>query len=250
MVAWSGHGADSYIDALQLSIATRTIAHAPNSLTSVQLFTRGHAFWGVQYLHRLLNRNTHLLKQLECDSSSVDEVLQSWLLEFGEPFEAMNYFETLTRSIVEVVEHGFSRLIKLAYRVDTTWSDDTDEQQTIALALSRGLKQALKLERLDLCFRNYAVDEDCGTYAFFDHSLSTRYPSQDEITKVKEVSTNLLIRPALILHNLRHLHLSLSTSAPHLIAFFGNLKALRYLKLTYVALFPDETEQQWETVLA
>ena len=82
------------------------------------------------------------------------------------------------------VEYGFSRLTSLYCRVDTIWSEDADEQQMIALSLSRGLKQALKLERLYLCFREYAVDEDCGTYTLFDHHFRPRVPSQKEVNKV------------------------------------------------------------------
>ncbi|KAK5702452.1 hypothetical protein LTR17_022307 [Elasticomyces elasticus] len=48
-------GVDPDMDALQLFIVIRTLLLAPNLLHSVEVYSRGHAFWSAPHLRRLLD---------------------------------------------------------------------------------------------------------------------------------------------------------------------------------------------------
>ncbi len=168
LVAEGSYGSDPDIDALQLYIAIRTILKAPSSLQSLQLYTRGHAFWSAPHLRRLLDWSDRLSMRSFPGHDHVDKALESWVDDVGVPLAAIKYTEALTRDIM-VLECGFSGLVALFCRIETGWSEDPNELESVASALSHSLKQAVKLEQLSLVFREWALDDDCGSYTYFDH---------------------------------------------------------------------------------
>ncbi|KAK3613354.1 hypothetical protein LTR56_027936 [Elasticomyces elasticus] len=184
----AGNGNDEYdadCDALQLFVALCTVSSAPNRLQSINLYTKGYAFWGLPYLHRLL----HWPKCLEdrdnmlLDGSSFydegfngdDQCLSIYTGEIGGTLAFMQRTEALTRQLV-TWEHHYSRLARLECRVDTLWMERPSSLLTAATELSNGLKLATGLEELNLVFRADAIaDELGGSYTM---ATSTRHKFQ------------------------------------------------------------------------
>ncbi|KAK3691310.1 hypothetical protein LTR37_018716 [Vermiconidia calcicola] len=245
LVAHGSFGIDPDVDALQLYFVLRTTLRAPNLLRSAELFTRGHAFWSPAHLRRLLDWSTRPSLHSYPHDETVSEGLESWTDEIGGPLQVMKYTESLTRELV-ALEHGFSRLSRLECRVDTVWSNGPEELETIASALSRMLKEGVKLEHLALIVRDHAGSDDHGMYTFFGDRFDRRTPSRESMLQSIKVSEHLLFA-ASALKYLRRLHLSFATGATHLLGLFSRLNHLRQLRLSYVALLPSGG--QWEFIL-
>jgi len=245
LIAHSSYGDDPDIDSLQLFITLRTIMLAPHPLQSVEIFTRGHAFWSALHLRRLLDWSERLELRSSASFAHVHEGLESWADDIGGPLGVVQYTEALTRHLV-AWERSFSRLTVLECRIDTSWSNGAGEPLTIAVALSHGLEQAASLKELDLVFREDASTDEPGTYMYRDLEYRPHAPNQAHMLECVKVSKHLLAS-APAFQQVRRLHLSFPTGCTHLLAAFALLSALRHLQLKYVALLPGGG--QWETVL-
>jgi len=104
---------------------------ARSLLHSVEIFSRGHAFWSTAHLRRLLDWTTTPPLHSYLDDELVNEGLESWTNAIGGPLRAIQYTEALTRELV-AVERGFSRLSRLECRVDTIWFEGPEELENIA----------------------------------------------------------------------------------------------------------------------
>ncbi|TKA23111.1 hypothetical protein B0A54_17992 [Friedmanniomyces endolithicus] len=122
---------DEDIENIQLFAALRSIMLSTNTITSVNLCTRSHAFWSIAHLRRLLDWN----ERTESRWSPVDAGLEQWIHDIGGPLTACQYIEAATRHLV-LVESAFSRLTILECWIDTVGADGSDELATIAGALS------------------------------------------------------------------------------------------------------------------
>ncbi|KAK0839090.1 hypothetical protein LTS02_017590 [Friedmanniomyces endolithicus] len=142
-----------------LHIVLRTMLRARSLLHSVEIFSRGHAFWSTAHLRRLLDWTTTPSLHSYPDDELVSEGLESWTNAIGGPLRAIQYTEALTRELV-AVERGFSRLSRLECRVDTIWSEGPEELENIALAVSHMLRQSVKLQHLVLVFRGHAGSDE------------------------------------------------------------------------------------------
>ncbi|KAK1088652.1 hypothetical protein LTR48_001340 [Friedmanniomyces endolithicus] len=140
-------GADEDIDNIQLFAALHSIMLSTDTVTSIQLCTRGHAFWSAAHLRRLLDWSERA--GLRWDP--VDEGLDQWIDAIGGPLRACQHIEAATRHLVRI-ESAFSRLATLECSVDTVGADGSSELATIAAALSNMLQQATNLQSLQLSF--------------------------------------------------------------------------------------------------
>ena len=246
LVAHCGYGNDVDIDALQLFIALQVTMLAPNALHSVELYTRGLAFWGTSHLCRLFDWSDRLLPRSSTLFNSVEEGLERWYDNQGGPLAVIKYSEALTRYIVGW-ERAFSRVTHLDSRIDTSWLEGSNELRTVAASLSNVLKEAKGLEQLDLVFRDNATADDDPHYTYYDRSYSLRYWNKSHLLDKINVSMQLLQVPSLAFHHLRYLHLSLATIVPHLLSLLRHLNAIRHLRLNHIALLPGGG--CWENVL-
>ena len=240
LVLHGSFGVDPDIDSLQLYFVLRTTLRGRNSLEFAEVFTGGHAFWSSAHLRRLLDWNTTPSLHSHPHDELVDEALERWTHEVGGPLQVIHYTEPLTRDLV-MVERAFYRLSRLECRVETIWSDGPNERETIALALSRMLKEATKLQRLDLIFRDHAGNDEHGEHFFFDVRLQVQAHGAEKVQQSVKVSQHLLLA-ASHLKQLRQLHLSFATPAEYLRRLLANLKYLRKLRLTYVALLSKDCD--------
>ncbi|KAK3669754.1 hypothetical protein LTR78_010382 [Recurvomyces mirabilis] len=245
LVNWGSFGVDPTIDALQLYIVLRAVLRAPNRLQAVELFTRGHAFWSPAHLRSLLDWTTTPSPHSYPYNSHMNEWLEGWIDDIGGPLRVIQYSEALTRDLVRI-ERGLARLSRVELRVDTIWSEEPGEIETIAQAISHMLGEATNLHHLVLVFRDHAISDECGEYTFFDHILAQRAPCQETVQQSMRVSSSLLSR-VFHLKSLRHLHLSFAVVADHLRALIRDLTQLRHLELRYVALW--SREDCWEDIL-
>lgn len=243
LAAYCSYGVNPDIDALQLFIALRITMLAPNSLNSVKLFTRGHAFWSSFSSSFRLERSA---LRSSASFESVKAGLDSWSYDIGGILAVIQYSEALTRHIVGW-ERSFSRVTRLECRIDTGWSDDPNELDIIASALCNVLKESKSLEQLDLVLRECAYVDSSLAYTYHDHTRRLRQPNQSRLNDMLKASTHLMVSSASSFQQLKQLHLSLATGVPHLLPLFARLDALRYLRLEYVALLPGGG--LWETVL-
>ena len=154
----SGNGCyapDVDIDALQLFIALRTTLLAQCPLHSVELHTRAHAFWGMPH-RRLLDWSDRVNRSSpSCDS--IEAGLDSWYEDTGGSLNVIRHAEALTRHLV-TWERGFSRLTRLTCRIDTSWSDEPGDLESLAAGVSHSLEQATGLKQLDLVLSRDGVD--------------------------------------------------------------------------------------------
>ncbi|KAK0343260.1 hypothetical protein LTR94_018995 [Friedmanniomyces endolithicus] len=127
----SSIGDDEDIENIQLFAALRSIMLSTDTITSVSLCTRSHAFWSIAHLRRLLDWN----ERTKSRWSPVDAGLEQWIHDIGGPLTACQYIEAATRHLV-LVESAFSRLAILDCWIDTVGADGSDELATIAGALS------------------------------------------------------------------------------------------------------------------
>ena len=246
LVAHCDSSNDVEIDALQLFVALRVTMPAPNVLHSVELFTKGHAFWGTTHLRRLFDWSDPLAPRSSALFNSVEEGLERWHDDLGGSLAVIQHSEALTRHIVSW-ERAFSRVTRLDSRIDTSWSEGSNELVTIAASLSNVLKEAKGLEQLDLIFRDHAIADNDLDYTYYDRSDGLRYSNQSRLLDMVKVSMQLLQAPGLAFRHLRYLHLSLATVVPHLLSLFEHLNAIRHLRLNYIALLPGGG--CWENVL-
>ena len=108
LIAHGDFGVDPDIDALQLFIAFRTTALAPNALCSGGQYTRGQAFWGAPYLCRLLDFSARLERRSYAIHDTVGEALEDWTAVIGGSLAAMKYTGALTRELT-ALERGCVR---------------------------------------------------------------------------------------------------------------------------------------------
>ncbi|TKA66362.1 hypothetical protein B0A55_11672 [Friedmanniomyces simplex] len=85
----------------------------------------------------------------------VNAGLDEWIEDIGGPLTACRYIETATRHLADL-EHAFSRAASFECRVDTIWSDGTDELATIGHALSRTLQHGTGLEIVRIAFGEHS----------------------------------------------------------------------------------------------
>ncbi|KAK5691792.1 hypothetical protein LTR17_025544 [Elasticomyces elasticus] len=200
----SGNGNDEYdaaCDALQLFVALCAVSSAPNCLPSINLYTKGYAFWGLPYLHHLL----HWPKRLEDrgnmlfgGSSFYDEgfngddlCLSIYTEQTGGTLAFMQRTEALTRQLV-TWKHHYSRLARLECRVDTLWLERPGSSLTAATELSNGLKLATGLEELSLVFRADAIADELGGFLNYGDLHKTQVPNQASMFESAQVSQRLL----------------------------------------------------------
>ncbi|KAK0247285.1 hypothetical protein LTR01_008820 [Friedmanniomyces endolithicus] len=245
LVKCGGFGVEPDIDALQLYFVLRTALRAANRLDCVQVLSRGHAFWSVPHLRWLLDWTATRYLHPQSSDTLVSEGLESWIYDIGGPLRVMQYTEALTRDLV-AVERSFSRLSRVEFRVDTCWSEDSGEQETIAQAISCMLKEAIQVRHLTLVLRDHASSDEWGEYVFFDATFAIRALNHESARQIMKASTSLL-SAVFHLTSLRHLHLSFAVGGVHLRQLLARLKLLRHLELRYVALWPRE--DIWEDVL-
>ncbi|KAL6717747.1 hypothetical protein ACLMJK_003832 [Lecanora helva] len=237
LVDHGGYGNDVDIDALQLFIALRVTMLAPNALHSVELFSRGYAFWGTLHLRRLFDWSDRVVPRSSALFDSVEEEVERWYDGQGGLLAAMKDSEALTRHIVGW-ERAFSRVTRLSSRIDTSWSEGSNELVTIAASLSNVLKEAKGLEELDLVFRDHANADNNLYYKYYDRSCGLRYWKHNHLLEKA---------PSLEFHHLRYLHLSFATCVPHLLPLFEHLNSIRHLRPNHIALLPGGG--CWEKVL-
>ncbi|KAK4903514.1 hypothetical protein LTR49_026865 [Elasticomyces elasticus] len=96
------------IDNTQLFAPLHTMILLTNTVISVELCTRGHAFWNAAHLRRLLDWNERI--RLHWDP--VNE--GSWIDTIGGPLEAFQHIEAATRHLTHI-ERAFSHLATLDY---------------------------------------------------------------------------------------------------------------------------------------
>ena len=246
LVAHGNFGNDVDIDALQLFVALRATMLAPSVLHSVELVTRGNAFWGTLHLHRLFDWTDRLDPLYSALFNGVEAGLERWHDDQGGTLAVIKHSEALTRHLVGW-ERAFSRVTRLDSRIDTSWLEGSSEFVIIAASLSNVLKETKGLEQLDLIFRDDANADSPLNYTYHRRGNGLRYLDQSYLLDMTKVSMQLLQVPVLAFHHLRYLHLSLVTGVPHLLPLFGHLNAIRHLRLNHIALLPGGG--CWENVL-
>jgi len=227
---------DEDIENIQLFAALRSIMLSTNTITSVNLCTRSHAFWSIAHLRRLLDWN----ERTESRWSPVDAGLEQWIHDIGGPLTACQYIEAATRHLV-LVESAFSRLTILECWIDTVGADGSDELATIAGALSSMLQQATDLQALQLSFCDLAWCEQLQR-PFYDGHSSNSLPPRALLTQLMSASAEVFtgIIRSQGLRRLRKLELTLTTAETHLSSFLLELRFLRHLTLRRVAFLPRQ----------
>ncbi|KAK6442248.1 hypothetical protein LTR95_001523 [Oleoguttula sp. CCFEE 5521] len=235
-------GKDPLYDTVELFAALAIRTTATVALRSLTLGTQGHAFWSTQQLCQLLHWMRNLPEDRGLDHGN-DDGLELWLADIGGPLPVLRHVEYLTRALV-AVGREFTGLAHLECRIDTLQADRQDELEPIAAGVSSSLAEATMLERLNLAFRNEALTDDEGDRAFFGCDYE---PGRGRIVWDLDLTaaSERLMRTVSTLQHLRHLQLSLATTAPTLVRAFSPLKGLRFLRLSYMPLFVG----QWDAVL-
>ncbi|KAK4904228.1 hypothetical protein LTR49_026273 [Elasticomyces elasticus] len=238
----SSIGNDEDIENIQLFAALRSMMLSTNTITSVNLCTRSHAFWSIAHLRRLLDWN----ERTESRWSPVDAGLGQWIHDIGGPLTACQYIEAATRHLI-LVESDFSRLAILECWIDTVGADGSDELATIAGAFSSMLQQETDLRALQLSFGDLAWCEQLQP-PFYDGHSSNRLPPRAMLTQLLSASAEVFagIIRSQGLRRLRKLELTLTAAETHLSSFLLELRFLRRLTLRRVALLP--CQGLWETL--
>lgn len=151
--------------ALSRVMLSKTIRH-------VELCTRGHAFWSIAHLRRLLDWNSDTLTRWMPDSH-VAVGIEDWIERSGGPVTASRYIESATRFIV-ALESRFSRLEVLECHIDTQGVESTDELIATSKAVSQVLQQGTKLRSLKLALRESSWELDQHSNLYCDDLLSRR----------------------------------------------------------------------------
>jgi hypothetical protein len=138
-------------NALSGVMLSKTIRH-------VELCTRGHAFWSIAHLRRLLDWNSDTLTRWMPDGH-VGVGIEDWMEQSGGPVNACRYIESATRFIV-ALESRFSRLEVLECYIDTQGVESADELIATSKAISQVLQQGTKLRSLKLALREYSWELD------------------------------------------------------------------------------------------
>ncbi|KAK1809406.1 hypothetical protein LTR12_016236 [Friedmanniomyces endolithicus] len=195
-----GTGDDEDIENIHLFAALRSIMLSTNTITSVKLCTRSHAFWSAAHLRRLLDWS----ERTESRWSPVDAGLEQWIDDIGGPLTACQYIEAATRHLV-LVESACSRLATLEYWIDVAGADGSDELATIAGALSN--LQSLQLSLCDLAWCEQLQRP------FYDGYSGNSLPTRARLTQLLSASAQLFtgIIRSQALQRLRRLELSLTT---------------------------------------
>jgi len=246
LVANSHYGNDVDIDALQLFLASKITLLAPNALRSMDIFTRGSAFWSTAHLLHLLDWTETPVLRPSQSLGSVEARLKTQLARPNGPLLLVRHCETLTRHIVEW-ELALSRLKCLEFRIETGWSEKSSELVTIATSLSSALHQMKHVEQLTLVFRNFASADDVVHRTHHGYEQIDSSEMHDNWLSLSKASAKLLQGAGTAFRHLRYLHLSLATSASHILCLFEHLDAICHLRLEYIALIPGGG--CWEAVL-
>ncbi|KAK3615294.1 hypothetical protein LTR56_026679 [Elasticomyces elasticus] len=235
--------ADESIDNVQLFAALCAMMLSTNTVTSIELCTRGYAFWSAAYLRRLLDWSESPRLHWDPLNAGSDQ----WIDAIGGPLKAFEHIEAATRHLVRI-EGAFSRLASLECLVDTVGVDERDELVTIATALSNTLKQATNLQSLQLSFCELAWCPSLQTPSYSDKVLSGSHLTRAWLTPLVSASARLfagIIRSQTI-GRLRKLELSLTTVENHLSSLLLRLPLLRHLALRRIAIVPGGGH--WEGV--
>ena len=151
-------GNDPDIDALQLFFASHITLLAPNVLRSMDIFTRGSAFWSTAHLLHLLDWTETPARRLSQSFDSVDAELERQLARLDGPLSLTRHCEALTRHL-DQWEHALSRLECLEFRLETSWSQNSNELVTIATSVERSSTDKTSeatytlLSQLRMCIR-------------------------------------------------------------------------------------------------
>jgi hypothetical protein len=229
-------------NALSGVMLSKTIRH-------VELCTRGHAFWSIAHLRRLLDWNSDTLTRWMPDGH-VAVGIEDWMEQSGGPVAACRYIESATRFIV-ALESRFSRLEVLECHIDTQGVESADELIATSKAVSQILQQGTKLRSLKLALRESSWELDQHSNLYRDDLLSKRLCSMriEDFRRLTLASRGLFggLVETRALRELVKLELTVVTTEQHLCTFLSQLKSLRHLDMKYVPLLP--TAGVWESVL-
>ncbi|TKA68531.1 hypothetical protein B0A55_10259 [Friedmanniomyces simplex] len=120
----------------------------------------------------------------------VNAGLDEWIEDIGGPLTACRYIETATRHLADL-EHAFSRAASFECRVDTIWSDGTDELATIGHALSRTLQHGTGLEIVRIAFGEHCWDQHSLRHLCYDDSSRPTAPRRGSIMEWARASNKL-----------------------------------------------------------
>ena len=180
LTANSNFGNDPDIDAFQLFFASHITLLAPNVLRSMDIFTRGSAFWSTAHLLHLLDWTETPARRLSQSFESIDAELERQLARLDGPLSLIRHCEALTRQN-DLWELALSRLECLEFRLETSWSQDSNELLTIATSLSNALQQTKHLKQLTLFFRNFACAYDFAHRTYLDYEQSDVSEMHDDL---------------------------------------------------------------------
>lgn len=222
---------DPVIDALQLFVSLRAVLLAPNAVVSATLNNECHAFWSLTHRLRVLDWKGEYAPLPEPEVDSTDEDLE--------------HAEIMTRDMVKG-ERRFARLTKLDFDLDL--GDSPEERETVAIAVSRILKEAVRLEHLVLIIdRQSSFNRHFRPTGFFQWVFREPLPDfvNEILLQAVQVSKHILSTSAALRHSSR-LYLSCSTTKSHLSAFLAGCDNLRHLEFNCVSLLPNGGS--WKTM--
>jgi hypothetical protein len=244
-----GYENDVDADALQLFVALQGIILHADTVRSVTLRTRGHAFWSATHLRRLLDWSDDSTTRWITDDHLGVGII-GWIDRIGGPLAACRYMESATRYLARL-ESGFSRLESLACHADTDGLESSDDEISVSKAVSRVLRCGTNLRKLRLALRQSSWDLDRHTLLYHKTSSSSQLqlaPNSQQDPESLLVSRNLFrgLVASQALAGLQTLDLTVITVERHLCALLSQLRSLRHLALRYVSLLSEGGV--WESI--
>jgi len=248
LILQTGYEDDVDTDVLHLFNALSGVMLS-ETIRHVELCTRGHAFWSIAHLRRLLDWNSDTLTRWMPDGH-VAVGIEDWMEHSGGPVAACRYIESATRFIV-ALESRFSRLEVLECYIDTQGVESAGELIATSKAVSQVLQQGTELRNLKLALRESSWELDQHSNLYRDDLLSKRLCSMgiEDFKRLALASRSLLggLAENRALKELVKLELTVVTTEQHLCTFLSQLLSLRHLDMKCVTLLPRAGV--WESVL-